>query len=467
MLAADAVIAVHNPGTGERLGEVPVTTSEQLQRAIDNAQQGQRAMRALPAHERARLLHAIAEGIAAEQEQLAYLLAQENGKPITQTRGEVAAAIRIFHGLAAEATRVFGRQIPLDAVPGLEKHLAVTIREPLGVVAALVPFNYPVELYAHKAGAALAAGNAVIVHPPQKCPLALHRIAEIIESRGAPRHAHQLVNGGPEISQALADADGIAAISLTGSTRAGKEIARRASATLKKVLLELGGNDALIVCADADLERAAEAVVLGRLARGNGQICCAVKRVYVQDPVHDEFVEALLAQANQLTVGDQLDERTDVGPLITEQAAAQVEEAVRQLRSDGAKERTNGNRRNAFVDPVVLTDAPTHSKAFSEEIFGPVAPIARFTDTTDATRMASESPYGLQAAVWTRDISRAFTMARQLDVGGVIVNGSTALRAENLPFGGTKDTGGYREGIHDTVADLTSEKTIIVMDAFA
>ncbi|GIF73267.1 aldehyde dehydrogenase family protein [Asanoa siamensis] len=468
MLAADAVIAVHNPGTGERLGEVPKTTQDGLARAVARAQHaGQRAMAAMPAHERARLLHAIADGITQERDALAHLLAQENGKPITQTRGEVDAAIRIFHGLAGEATRVFGRQIPLDAVPGLEKHLAVTIREPLGVVAALVPFNYPVELYAHKAGAALAAGNAVLVQPPQKCPLALHRIAEIVEAAGAPAHAHQLVDGGAEISQGLADAGGIAAISLTGSTTAGKEIARRASTNLKKVLLELGGNDALIVCADADLEKAAEAVVLGRLARGNGQICCAVKRVYVQDPVHDEFVDALLAQTAHLTVGDQLDERTDVGPLITEAAAERVEQAIGQLRADGATIRTNGARRGAFVDPAVLTDVPTESPAFNEEIFGPVAPVARFKEPEDATRMASESPYGLQAAIWTRDISRAFTMARQLDVGGVVINGSTALRAENLPFGGTKGTGGYREGIHDTVADLTSQKTIIVMDAFA
>jgi acyl-CoA reductase-like NAD-dependent aldehyde dehydrogenase len=269
-----------------------------------------------------------------------------------------------------------------------------------------------------------------------------------------------------ETSQALASAEGIAAISLTGSTRAGKEIARLASGTLKKTLLELGGNDALIVCADADLDKAAEAVVLGRLARGNGQICCAVKRVYVQEQVHDEFVDALLAQTAKLIVGDQLDERTDVGPLIAETAATQVEQAVQRLVHDGATLRTKPNRNGAFVDPAVLTDVPTESPAFAEEIFGPVAPVARFQKPEDATRMASESPYGLQAAIWTRDISRAFTMARALDVGGVVINGSTALRAENLPFGGTKDTGGYREGIHDTVADLTTQKTIIVMDAF-
>jgi lactaldehyde dehydrogenase len=465
MLAADAVITVQNPGTGEVLGEVAVTTSAGLRATIANAQRGQKAMSALAAHERATILDTIADAIKEEHESLAYLLAQENGKPITQTRGEVAAAIRIFKGLAGEATRIFGRQIPLDAVPGLEKHLAVTIREPLGVAAALVPFNYPVELYAHKAGAALAAGNAVIVQPPARCPLAVHRIAEIVKA-ATPEHAHQLVNGGVETSQALATAEGIAAISLTGSTRAGKEIARLASGTLKKTLLELGGNDALIVCADADLDKAAEAVVLGRLARGNGQICCAVKRVYVQEQVHDEFVDALLAQTAKLIVGDQLDERTDVGPLIAETAATQVEQAVQRLVHDGATLRTKPNRNGAFVDPAVLTDVPTESPAFAEEIFGPVAPVARFQKTEDATRMASESPYGLQAAIWTRDISRAFTMARALDVGGVVINGSTALRAENLPFGGTKDTGGYREGIHDTVADLTTQKTIVVMDAF-
>lgn len=466
MSAAAAVITVHNPGTGERLGEVAATSAAELGAAVGRAQQGQRAMAAMPAHDRARLLREIAARIEAEQESLARLLAQENGKPITQTRGEVAAAIRIFRGLAGEATRIFGRQIPLDAVPGLEQHLAVTVREPLGVVAALVPFNYPVELYAHKAGAALAAGNAVIVQPPARCPLALLRIAEIVAAAGAPEHAHQLTPGGVEVSQGLADAPGIAAISLTGSTAAGREIARRASATLKKVLLELGGNDALIVCADAELDKAAEAVVLGRLARGNGQICCAVKRIYVQDPVYDAFVDALLGQTAKLVVGDQLDERTDVGPLIAEHAAEQVERAVQRLAAEGARLATGGGRRGAFLDPAVLVDVPTESATFAEETFGPVAPVARFGTPQDAVRMANESPYGLQAAVWTRDVSRAFTLAARLDVGGVVINGSTALRAENLPFGGTKDTGGYREGIHDTVTDLTRQKTIIVMDAF-
>ncbi|MFD7896725.1 aldehyde dehydrogenase family protein [Streptomyces sp. NPDC059743] len=465
MSTRTAPLSVHNPGTGEHLGDVEDFTSDRIDAALAAAARGQRAMAAMPAHERARLLLRTADLIEAEAEDLARLLAAENGKPLFQTTEEVGAAIRIFRGFAGEATRLFGRQIPLGAVPGLERHLAVTLREPLGPVAALVPFNYPVELYAHKAAAALAAGNAVLVHPPVRCPLTLLRIGALVERAGVPEGAHQLLTGGVQVSQELAARPGAAAVSLTGSTLAGREIARRAADTLKKVHLELGGNDALIVCDDADVEEAANAVVLGRLARGNGQICCAVKRVYVQDGVHDAFVDALLAGAAKLTVGDQLADGTDVGPLISEQAAERVEAAVAALVSDGARKVAGGPRRGAFSDPAVLVDVPQDSAAFAEEIFGPVAPVARFTDPLDAVRMANASPYGLQAAVFTRDIRRAFTLAHRLDVGGVIINGSTALRAENLPFGGPRDTGGSAEGLHDTALEFTRQKTVVVMEA--
>ncbi|GAA3645842.1 aldehyde dehydrogenase family protein [Nonomuraea antimicrobica] len=460
------MIEVRNPGTGELLGEVESCTEEHVASVVDTAQEGQREMAALAAHERESLLRRVADLIEAEAESLARLLAAENGKPIVQTRGEVAAAVRIFRGYAGEATRLFGRQIPLDAVPGLERHLAVTIREPLGVVAAIVPFNYPVELYAHKAAAALAAGNAVVVQPPARCPLAVLRVAELVAQAGAPPHAHQVVTGGVRVSQLLAELPGIAAVSLTGSTVAGRELARRGADTLKKVFLELGGNDALIVCADADLTEAARAVVLGRLARGNGQICCAVKRVYADRAVYDDFVAVLLEETGKLSVGDQLQESTDVGPLIAEEAAERVEAAVDRLVADGARLVTGGGRRGAFYDPAVLSDVPVSSAAFNEEIFGPVAPVASFTDPMEAVRLANDSPYGLQAAVFTRDISRAFTIASRLDVGGVVINGSTALRAENLPFGGTKDTGGFREGVHDTALEFTRQKTVIITEAF-
>jgi lactaldehyde dehydrogenase len=455
-------IEVRNPATGDSLGAVPAASAEQIQATIAAA----RDLREVPAHERAALLARIADGIEARDEELARLLAAENGKPIRQTRGEVAAAVRIFRGFGEEAKRLFGRQIPLDAVPGLERNLAVTVREPLGVVAAIVPFNYPVELYAHKAAAALAGGNAVIVKPPEKCPLALVEIAGIVEAAGAPTGAHQLLTGGPDVAQALAVADGIQLISLTGSTAAGRAVAALAARTLKKVHLELGGNDAMVVCADADVAKAAEAIVLGRLARGNGQICCAVKRVYAEDAVYDELGATLTELAGGLVVGDPLDEATDVGPLINEAAAQAVEAALEAAVEQGAR-LVGGARDGAFVHPAVLLDVPAGAPAIAREIFGPVAPLVRVSSAEEGIELANDSPYGLHTAVFTRDVNRAFALARRAQAGGVIVNGSTALRSENLPFGGVKLTGGTREGLHDTLLDMTEEKTIVVMDAWA
>jgi acyl-CoA reductase-like NAD-dependent aldehyde dehydrogenase len=461
------VVPVTSPASGEPLGDVPLATEVEVRETIERAQDGRREMAAMPAHARAALLARVARRIDDEQADLARLLAAENGKPIRQTREEVAAAARIFRGFGEEAKRIFGRQIPLDAVPGLERHLAIALREPLGVVAAIVPFNYPVELYAHKAAAALAAGNAVIAKPPTKCPLTLLRIAGYFAPAGAPDSAHQMLAGGHDAVRLLAASPEVQMISLTGGTRVGIELASLAAQTLKRVDLELGGNDPMIVCADADLERAADAVVLGRLARGNGQICCAVKRVYVVDAVYDRFAEILIERARRLVVGDPLDEETDVGPLIDEEAAAAVEDAVGRAVAGGARLALGGGRRGAFFEPTVLVDVPVREEAIADEIFGPVAPLMRVQTAEEAVGLANTSPFGLQAAVFTRDVEQAFRLARRLECGGVVVNGSTALRAENLPFGGVKLTGGTREGLHDTLLDMTRQKTVIVMEAFA
>jgi acyl-CoA reductase-like NAD-dependent aldehyde dehydrogenase len=460
------VIEVRNPASGELLGTVAASSARDVDAAIAAAQAGKRAMAAMPAYARAELLMRVADGMTAREEELARLLASENGKPILQTRGEVAAAIRIFRGFAEESKRLFGRQVPLDAVPGLDRNLAITIREPLGVVAAIVPFNYPVELYAHKAAAALAAGNAVVVKPPEKCPLALEQIAGIVAEAGAPQAAHQVLHGGPEIAQALARSEGVQFISLTGSTAAGRAIAELAANSLKRVHLELGGNDPMIVCADADVEKAAEAVVLGRLARGNGQICCAVKRVFVEAPVYDEMAERLTHKAEALVVGDPLDERTEVGPLINEAAARAVEASVAESVAQGAELAAGGTRDGAFVAPTVLTGVTPDEPVAAREVFGPVAPLLRVDSADEAVELANASPYGLQASVFTPDIGRAFSLARRLEAGGVVINGSSALRAENLSFGGVKLTGNARESIHDTLLDMSEEKAIIVMDAF-
>ena len=260
-------IDVHNPATGEILGSVPRATLEDAQRAVDAAQEGRRVIGRLPAHERAAILFRIADAIEQNLNSLGELLAKENGKPIQQTRDEVRVTARIFRGFGEEAKRMFGRVVPLDAVPGQERHIAMTIRQPLGVVAAIVPFNYPVELYAHKAAPALAAGNAVIAKPPSECPLTLLKIAALMEEAGLPPAAHQMITGpGVVIGEFLAASPDIQLITVTGSTATGRRIAELAAQNLKQIHLELGGNDAMIICADAELEKAAESIVLGRLA---------------------------------------------------------------------------------------------------------------------------------------------------------------------------------------------------------
>jgi len=459
---------VCNPGTGEVIDKVPIATLKDAEKALLAAQRGKEAMGRLPAHERSTILVRIADAMEADKAALSELLARENGKPIKQTRGEVEAAIRIYRGFAEEAKRILGKVVPMDAVPGQERNLAFTIRQPLGVVAAIIPFNYPVELCAHKDGAALAAGNAVIVKPPSNCPLTLLKIAALMEEAGLPKAAHQVITGpGKLIGDFLARSQGIQMITVTGSTEVGIKISQLAAQNLKKVHLELGGNDAMIICSDADLEKAAEAVVLGRLARGNGQICCAVKRIFVDAQVYNNFAEILTEKVRALKVGDQLDEDTDVGPLINEEAARKVEAAINDAVKAGAKLRAGGHRKNAFIEPTVLTDIHPQVELFREEIFGPVAPLVAFQNLDEAIEMANDSPYGLQAALFTKDINRAFDIAYRLEAGGVIINWSSAIRVESLPFGGIKMSGHGREGLYDTINDMTEQKIILVHDALS
>jgi len=294
------------------------------------------------------------------------------------------------------------------------------------------------------------------------------KIAELMEQCGLPRAAHQMVTGGGEVvGSYLAKAEGIQLVTVTGSTEVGIKIAQMAAETLKKVHMELGGNDSLIILEDCDLEKAATSVVLGRLARGNGQICCAVKRIFVEASIYDKFAALLTEKAKALKVGDQLQEDTDVGPLISEKAAEEVEVFVNEAVRLGAKVTVGGTRHNAFMDPTVLTNVKVDMPLFKEEVFGPVAPLVPFTSVDEAIRLCNDSPYGLQSAVFTNDINKAFDIAYKLEAGGVIINWSTALRVETLPFGGIKMSGHGREGVHDTLEEMTDQKTIVVHNAFS
>jgi acyl-CoA reductase-like NAD-dependent aldehyde dehydrogenase len=461
-----ATIDILDPGTGAHVDVVPSATDADVERAIVAAQHGRRAMATMPAHQRAAILGRTADRLQSERESLARMLAEENGKPIRQTREEVDAAARIIRGFAEESKRLFGRQVPMDAAPGFERHVAFTIRQPVGVVAAIAPFNYPLELYAHKVGAALGAGNAVIGKAPSSCPLTLLRLAAILEEEGLPPGAHQLITGdGARVGPLLAASPGVQMVTVTGSISTGVQLGRICAERMKPFHAELGGNDASIVCADADLERAAEGILLGRLARGNGQICCSVKRVLVARSVVAQFTDILAARAMALKVEHQLSEDSDVGPLISEAAAEAVVQRIQEAVAAGAGLVCGGTRDGAFVAPTILSDVPTDTVLFAEETFGPVVPIVAFDTIDEAVALANDSPFGLQASVFTNDINTAMRVAYGLEVGGVIINWGSAVRSEILPFGGVKLTGHGRESVHDTMLAMTEQKVILLYDA--
>jgi len=465
--AADGLAdPVLNPVTNEPIADVPRAGEADVARAVAAAQEGRVRMAALPSYRRYEILEAVARRIEANQTELGELLCRENGKRIGETTSEVGVAARIFRGYAEEAKRLFGKSVPLDSIPGRERSMAITRHEPLGVVAAIVPFNYPVELWSHKVAGGLAAGNAVITKTPEDCPLAVIEISKYLEEAGLPRAAHQLLTGGRETGEALVRAEGVQMIAMTGSTAAGRRILEVAAQTLKKVHLELGGNDATIICEDADIDQVAGAVTLGRLARGNGQICCAVKRVLVHRAIFDRLLTAVTERAKTLKVGDPFDAETNVGPLINTRAAERVEAQVRQAVADGARVVTGGKRNGNFYEPTILTGVAPGTPAFDDETFGPVLPLIPYDDFEEALRLANDSPFGLQAAIFTRDMKKIMRAYEVLDVGTVVVNHTTAVRVETLPFGGNKASGNGREGIHETLLHMSKEKTLLLTDVF-
>ncbi|MDB5551238.1 MAG: succinate-semialdehyde dehydrogenase [Rhizobium sp.] len=460
---ADTIL---NPATNEAIADVPRAGAEDVLRAVEAAQHGKARMAAMPSHRRYEILEAVARRIEANQAELGTLLCRENGKRLGETTSEVSVAARIFRSYAEEAKRQFGRSVPLDSIPGRERSMAITRHEPLGVVAAIVPFNYPVELWSHKVAGGLAAGNAVITKTPEDCPLAIIEISRYLEEAGLPKAAHQVLTGGRDTGEALARAEGVQMIAMTGSTAAGKRILEVAAQTLKKVHLELGGNDATIVCEDADIDHVAAALVAGRFTSGNGQICCAVKRVLVHRAIFDQLLAAVSKRTAALKVGDPLEAATDVGPLINARAAERVEAQVRQAVADGASIVAGGKRNGNFFEPTILTGVTPGTPAFSDETFGPVLPLIAYDDFEQALALANDSPFGLQAAIFTHDMRKIMRAYEVLDVGTVVVNHTTAIRVETLPFGGNKGSGNGREGIHETLLHMSKEKTLLLTDVF-
>lgn len=456
------VIEVRNMHDGQVIGTVPAGTAEDAQLALDAAQHGAREWGALPSHKRASILKEGAALVRNNRERLAVLLSAENGKSVTDAYSEIDTTARIIEGFAEESLRLFGQTIPLDIQAGFEKDLLLTVREPLGVIVGIVPFNFPAELYAHKVAAALAAGNAIVVKPPEDDPLVSVEITRLLHEAGVPGDALQLVTGyGDVVGDYLASSPEIAAVSFTGSSRVGSIIAANAGRNIVRAFLELSGNDAFIVCSDANVDYAVDQAIAGR-SYTNGQVCAATKRIMVQSSIYREFVEKLTRRVEALVVGDQLDANTDIGPLISVKAAERVEEQVNQAVSEGATILSGGTRDRAYYAPTVLEINRNVGVATNDEIFGPVFSVLSFDEVDEAIDIANSSDYGLNAGIFTTDMVIGIDAARRIQAGTVSVNGGNAYRPDVAAFGGYKKSGIGREGTSYTLEEMTQLKNIVL-----
>ena len=455
-------IEVRNMSDGSLLGKVPAGTPDDAQRALDAAQRGAKKWAATPAYRRVEILMAAVALIRQRKDELVQLLSAENGKTVADAVVEIDTTARIFEGFAQESLRTFGQTIPLDIQQGFEKDLMLTVREPLGVIVGIVPFNFPAELYAHKVGAALAAGNAIVVKPPEDDPLVSVQLTEILHEAGVPGDVLQIVTGyGEVVGDYLSRSPDIAAVSFTGSSRVGAIIAANAGSNIVRVFLELSGNDAFIVCEDADVDFAVDQAIAGRIYT-NGQVCAATKRIMVDQSRYNEFVDKLSAKVSKLSVGDQMAEGTDVGPLVSLEAARRVEQQVAAAIGEGAVVRVGGARQDAYFEPTVLEISKENAIATDEEIFGPVFSILKFDNVDEAIEITNASKFGLNAGIFTTNLPVAIDAAVRIQAGTVSVNGGNAYRPDVAAFGGYKKSGIGREGTGYTLEEFTQIKSIVL-----
>jgi len=447
-----------DPGRGDVVDTVPLASEADMMAAIAAAAAVKTAAKKMPVHERMAILHRAADIIQGQYEEYAVTIAREGIKTIREARKEVGRAIHTLR-LSAEAARhVCGETIRFDQYPGGENRIGYYVLEPAGIVAALTPFNDPLNLVAHKVGPGLAAGNAVIIKPDSKTPLSALKLARAIHDAGMPAGILQCITGpGSVIGDLLITDPRVRVVSFTGGLEAGKIIASRAG--LKKVGMELGSNSPVIVMADADIENAVELTVSGAFWAA-GQNCLHAQRILVQDEIYEEFRASMVAATEAYNVGDKLDEATDMGPLINEAAAENVERMVNEAVAAGATLLTGGSRNGTFYDPTLLEDLPEGVDLSCDEVYGPVSVLYRFRTLDEAIARANDVDYGLQAAIFTRDIETALRASDELECGGVMINESTDYRMDGMPFGGVKGTGLGREGIEFAIHEMTEPKVV-------
>jgi acyl-CoA reductase-like NAD-dependent aldehyde dehydrogenase len=449
---------IRSPFSGEVVGRVAQGGADETRRAVDAAE---RAMREpLPAHRRAEILDATAGLIAERREQIAGTISAEAGKPLKTARVEAERAVATYRSAAAEARRIAGEVVPMDASPAGTGKLAFTVRLPVGIVGAISPFNFPFNLVAHKIAPALAAGCAVVLKPAGQTPLSAFLLAELEGEAGLPPGWLNVLSGSAsEIGTVLVEDERVRLISFTGSAEVGWKLRERAAR--KKVLLELGNATPVIVAQDADLEEAAAKVAANAFSFA-GQSCISVQRVYVQASAYDDFLGRFLPKVEALRVGDPADEETDVGPVIDEDARERILAWVEEARAQGAKVLAGGEAPDGLIRPTVLADVTPEMKVSCLEVFGPLCTVTPYETIDEALELANGTEFGLQAGIFTSNVRTALAAGRALEFGGVMVNEAPTFRADQMPYGGVKASGNTREGPPYSVREMTEERLVVL-----
>jgi len=454
----DEVIEVLDPQDDSVIDTVPRGKPEDVKLAFDIAEKGAEIMRKLATYDRYEILLKTAQLLSDRLEEYSRLIAREGVKTINEARKEAARAVNTLTYAAEEAKRLGGEIVRFDADFRRDRRMGYWIKEPVGIVLAITPYNDPLNMVAHKVGPAIAAGNAVVLKPTYLTPLSALKVGELLLEAGLPEEALSIITGkSGDIGDALVTDPRPRVITFTGGVEAGEEITRKAG--LKKIMMELGSSSAVIVMDDADLELAVPSIVSGSFWAA-GQNCIGVQRLYVHRKIYDKFMAEFVKQTEAYEVGDKMEEKTDMGPMITSSEADRVESWIKEAVEMGGKLVTGGKREGNFIWPTILENVPKEAKVVKGEVFGPVVVVFPFSDLEEAVREANDSDYGLHAAIFTQDLDRAYYAAKELRFGGVMINDSTDFRVDYMPFGGYKKSGMFREGLKFAIEVMTETKLV-------
>jgi glyceraldehyde-3-phosphate dehydrogenase (NADP+) len=452
-------LEVRSPYSGDLVGVTWQATRDQLEQAIVGAERAFATMRVMPTYERVALLEAMAAGLKARRDEVAHTIAAEAGKPIRDAEVETDRGVFTLKTAAEEAKRIHGEAIPLDLMPASKGRTGIVRRFPIGPIAGISPFNFPLNLALHKIAPAIAAGNTIVLKPPSRDPLTMLTFAEIVDAAGVPKGAVSIMPMDRAVGDALVEDPRFKLLSFTGSPDVGWQMKRRAG--MKKVVLELGGNAGVIVDTDSDLDFAVNRIKVGAFAYA-GQVCISVQRVFVVDDVYEQFRDKLISAVETLKVGDPLDRGTDLGPMIDEKAARRTQSWLDQAVSEGARVLTGGTGDDQFFQPTVIENADPASLVCSKEAFAPLVTIAPVSSFGEAIRKLNDSAYGLQAGVFTNSLEKALTAYEQIETGGVMINDVPTYRIDHMPYGGVKESGLGREGLKYAIEDMTEPRLMVI-----